>query len=146
MNFPILGNCDVYVTYIYMVYYSNLIIFIIYLYLIIRVSNRILFEMSLCICILVRRVNENSYFSWRNSLIVAGSIVWFLPLFKFSQLRGQVDSLNREIRTLKREVQGLNQQNRSLNSELQQLREQVSEHQNRLRTLEVYLPYMLLLL
>ncbi|KAK9986121.1 hypothetical protein SO802_031072, partial [Lithocarpus litseifolius] len=52
------------------------------------------------------------------------------------QLRGQVDSLNREIRTLKREVQGLNQQNRSLNSELQQLREQVSEHQNRLKTLE----------
>nr|POF02664.1 hypothetical protein CFP56_38131 [Quercus suber] len=53
-----------------------------------------------------------------------------------NNLRGQVDSLNREIRTLKREVQGLNQQNRSLNSELQQLREQVSEHENRLRTLE----------
>ena len=65
VNFPILGNCDVYVTYIYtyIVYYSNLIIFILYLYLIIRVNNRILFEMSLCICILVRRVNENSYFS-----------------------------------------------------------------------------------
>ena len=75
VNFPILGNCDVYVTYIYIVYYSNLIIFILYLYLIIRVNKRILFEMSLCICILVRRVNENSYFSWRNSLIVAGGIV-----------------------------------------------------------------------